>query len=84
MFGCGNIVLLAMRFFDVVKFTVLTPFSLRRFVESHSQLSIRKHAALFHVIYTPTKSNVYFAIFSHPSLVALTSTDWYQPKCQIP
>jgi hypothetical protein len=40
MFGCGNIILLAMRFFDVVKFTVLTPFSLRYFVESHSQMSI--------------------------------------------
>jgi len=33
-------VLLAMRFADVVKFTVLTPFLLRCFVEAHSQLSI--------------------------------------------
>jgi len=39
MYQCGNIVLLNNRFFDVAKFTMLTPFHYYPAEGSHSQLS---------------------------------------------
>jgi hypothetical protein len=44
MFRCGNIVLLTIRFFDVSKFTILTPLSCYVNEDSHSQLSVSKHS----------------------------------------
>jgi hypothetical protein len=49
MFRCGNIVLLTTRFFDVVKFTILTPLSLLSWCNSHSQMSIWKYSLSPHL-----------------------------------